>query len=64
MIRDGCTPPDRAAYGVLDTLRSVCLLRSRSKTFLYFDKFVKEVIYFRNRLGSFSVITVIHGGSN
>ena len=27
-------PRDRTAYGVLDTLRSVCLLRSRRRTFL------------------------------
>ena len=27
-------PPDRTAYGVLDTPRSVCLLRSRRRTFL------------------------------
>ena len=26
---------DRTAYGVLDTLRSVCLLRSRRRTFLF-----------------------------
>ena len=43
---------------------TACLLRSRSGTFLYFDKFVKEVIYLRNRLGSFSVLTAIHRGSN
>ena len=30
------TPPrDRTAYGVLDTPRSVCLLRSRRRTFLF-----------------------------
>ena len=35
------SPPDRTAYGVLYTLRSVCLLRSRRRTFLFeynFDK--------------------------
>ena len=29
------TPRDRTAYRVLDTLRSVCLLRSRRRTFLF-----------------------------
>ena len=28
-------PTPRTAYGVLDTLRSVCLLRSRRRTFLF-----------------------------
>ena len=28
-------PRDRTAYGVLDTLRLVCLLRSRRRTFLF-----------------------------
>ena len=28
------SPPDRTADGVLDTLRLVCLLRSRRRTFL------------------------------
>ena len=32
-------PQDRTAYGVLDMLRSVCLLRSRRRTFL----FIKEL---------------------
>ena len=30
------TPRDRAADGVLDTPRSVCLLRSRRRTFLFY----------------------------
>ena len=34
------TPRDRTAYGVLDTPRSVCLLRSRRRTFLYFKVFL------------------------
>ena len=33
--RDTPLPRDRTAYGVLDTLRSVCLLRSRRRTFLF-----------------------------
>ena len=35
-VPQGTYPPwDRTAYGVLDTLRSVCLLRSRRRTFLF-----------------------------
>ena len=30
------TPRDRTSHGVLDTPRSVCLMRSRRRTFLYY----------------------------
>ena len=33
-------PEDRTAYGVLDMLRSVCLLRSRKRTFLSLKLFL------------------------
>ena len=39
-------PPDRTAYGVLDTLRSVCLLRSRSRTFLFILGKYKQILIF------------------
>ena len=40
------SPRDRTAYGALDTLRSVCLLRSRRRTFLY------KSIFNHNRIPS------------
>ena len=39
--RDGVPPRDRRAVGVLDTPRSVCLLRSRRRTFLCCDILLK-----------------------
>ena len=46
--------PDRTPYGVLDSPRSVCLLRSRRTTFLLFKRFVSNSTVYR-LLGFFEV---------
>ena len=47
----GVPPPqDRTAHGVLDTPRSVCLLRSRRRTFLFFDKTKTKRFVFKLKL--------------
>ena len=37
---------DRTADGVLETLQSVCLLRSRRRTFLFLQKYGFKIFYF------------------
>ena len=50
-------PPDSTAYGVVDTLRSVCLLRSRRRTFLLPPAYVV-----RREGNSFTLFVCPHRG--